>query len=867
MSDWKPLRFDPGTGGFKGFQGDDTLWLDYTDALGNIVDIQRSTASVFKLDNAGLANIDPTSNVGGPSLTVRGDFSDGTGILKLYDNNVGGDISIFTKTTVGSSWAFDQISEAPNHADAIGFRFIHKTENDTPLGDVLSLYNTTTASANNPLFHWTNTGAFHLDEGSGADILWGTDGAGNIGGSADNRPANIFAELTINGAGTVIKENALDLGPIAATNKTITALQTGTDDPKIRFNNATTKWELTNNGTAWSAIPDSWDALYALDKTLNIDSTVLTFTQTTTAGTGFRVSRNQATSDAATMIVSNAHVDDDQPSLQVTSAGQVGFDANVTGYSHSSGEYANRISFAPSTAIASGTISNLLISTTSNGNANFVGIGLSRGGGGSGTKYGINIDGNWTWGLWSTSPVGITRSLTVAVDTQAMSSSFTSNGSTATAKAAPYKAIFNGNASDTSDFQALGLWVEGSATGSATKYGVYVDTNWDYGLYSIADCYMNGVEAKSAEVLIGPVGLTDKEITAYQDGTDDPKIQYQNSSTKWRFTNDGTTWNDMLNTWDQIYAGDKSLTIDSTVLTFTQTSTTGTGFAVTRNQGTSNAAIMVVSNTNVSDAQNVLELSSVGRNVFKSTCTGTPVSLDRAHEFTYAPASPLASGSVYNIYVDTTCNGNANYRGIYLNKSGSGSGFAGVEVGTGWTYGLRSSSPSYLTGSGNVNSDRFVLWSYYLSTASSVAATLSINKSQWDGGAGDTSNCKVHAFEAKSDTDGAATKRGFYCDENWTRGLYSLSPIEVTTTTTVATEACILDQNDEDQAFVSYLGSSPIPSTYDSTKNLTSWQGGAGAVVGPKGQSAAESAWAWGGMIRTIVNGSLVWIPYYTYVP
>jgi len=76
--------------------------------------------------------------------------------------------------------------------------------------------------------------------------------------------------------------------------------------------------DLTAGGGA-----STWDAIYALNKALDISSTVLTYTQSTATGTGFKVDRNEAVSDAATMIVQNINVLDTQPALSIISASNV----------------------------------------------------------------------------------------------------------------------------------------------------------------------------------------------------------------------------------------------------------------------------------------------------------------------------------------------------------------------------------------------------------------------------------------------------------------------------------------------------------------------------------------------------------------
>ena len=79
-------------------------------------------------------------------------------------------------------------------------------------------------------------------------------------------------------------------------------------EPKATF------YSMLNSGAF------SWGSLYASDKLLDINGAVLEFTQSTVTGTGFKVDRDQAVSDAATMIVQNVNVADAQAALSVIAA-------------------------------------------------------------------------------------------------------------------------------------------------------------------------------------------------------------------------------------------------------------------------------------------------------------------------------------------------------------------------------------------------------------------------------------------------------------------------------------------------------------------------------------------------------------------
>lgn len=54
----------------------------------------------------------------------------------------------------------------------------------------------------------SSAGTMTLTAGSGAHLTWGTDGAGNIGAAADNRPASIYASSLVSSAGTITLTHA-----------------------------------------------------------------------------------------------------------------------------------------------------------------------------------------------------------------------------------------------------------------------------------------------------------------------------------------------------------------------------------------------------------------------------------------------------------------------------------------------------------------------------------------------------------------------------------------------------------------------------------------------------------------------------------
>ena len=83
---------------------------------------------------------------------------------------------------------------------------------------------------------------------------------------------------------------------------------------------------------------------------------------------------------------------------------------------------------------------------------------------------------------------------------------------------------------------------------------------------------------------------------------------------------------------------------------------------------------------------------------------------------------------------------------------------------------------------------------------------------------------------------------------------------EIETTTTTAKAALLIDQNDVDQAFIRYEGSSSA----DFNNNISTVSGD-GSIVGPQA-AIATNGWSYGGMVRVDVNGTSRWMAYYNAV-
>ncbi len=85
--------------------------------------------------------------------------------------------------------------------------------------------------------------------------------------------------------------------------------------------------------------------------------------------------------------------------------------------------------------------------------------------------------------------------------------------------------------------------------------------------------------------------------------------------------------------------------------------------------------------------------------------------------------------------------------------------------------------------------------------------------------------------------------------------------LEIETSATEGKQAVTIDQNDADQPFIDFQGTSAA----DQANNISTVNGD-GAVDGPKNKSAS-AGWTFAGMLRQEINGTVGWIPYYTAQP
>jgi hypothetical protein len=313
-------------GGFNVFGGDDTFWNNVTANGVSALRFERSGDTTFHIQNYGQLLLKSVTGATGAALEVNALASQD--FLKITDHENSDHILTVRKLTSGTGWITDlktRDSGAPSNDD-VALRITHDVQSNSPPqgADLLSAGYTNATEVYQELFTMKQSGDFYLQGGSGADLLWGTDGAGNIGGAGGNRPDNMYAASTVNANGSVLKTGAVDLGPAGATDKTLTALQASTS-PYIKYVNGSSKWQFSNDGTTpldfGTSNVGTWDDLYDLDKVLTVDGAPLEFNQTSTTGIGFHVHRNTSSAASPLMQIETDNTGDGQPALLLDTAG------------------------------------------------------------------------------------------------------------------------------------------------------------------------------------------------------------------------------------------------------------------------------------------------------------------------------------------------------------------------------------------------------------------------------------------------------------------------------------------------------------------------------------------------------------------
>ena len=747
----KPLRFNPSTGGYANFQGDDILWLDYT-STGYIAQIQKSSSDVFSINNKGEVVIAVQTSSTEPALKVSGRPTEAA-ILNLYDATAGDDLLSFTKTVNGSAFAADLLVNSDNHADAEALRITHDVDNDTPLGKILSLGYTNTATTWVEQFNFTPSGAFYLNDNGGADILWTNDGGGDIGADGATRPANVFAELTVvAGVATTIKDNYLNIGPDTSDgNRQINALQNGTgdaDSPAIRYNQASAVWQLKQTGGgsfvdiatgAGNDLDQAYDAFGGSGQ-VDIDAGNLTWNLSSPY--------NFIIKDSSGTIYFDAEAADGDLSLgsSVASAavtlastgvgGTVAINSNQ-GITHSAGQNSTWTQSAGNWSVSCST-----------GN-----ISLSNPSGSINLSPGLNLE------------AAVDRQVNITAGTDAGAYGFDIHNEGTNVS---YIRSSNGGtiylSADTTSTAQLVMQCGGNMTiSSGRTLNMHVDT-------AAYDLSLSVPDHASSDILFAAHNSGSIPFNSTTDVTLDTTAQ--NIVGAINEVNSGGAV-----TWDDIYDNDQTLTIDGNSLTFTQTSTTGAGFQIGRNLAAASTDSPIFKIRNY--ATSAIDDQPGFQSLYEDNA-GLSGGVVVAAQSSFESVVGVTGGSVRLFHANYTANAADSGGTIYGfvadgNSTGDWTRY-GFAADNAWDYGFYGESPTYITLSINAGTI-----AHLIETASSGGIGAQVVGSKVSLTADATDSNYYYGYQALlgGTTSGLTASYGFAADADWSYGVYSESPTAV----------------------------------------------------------------------------------------
>lgn len=788
-------------------------------------------------------------------------------------------------------------------------------------------------------FTFDRNGALQLE----SNISWNTDAGGTVGAQYDLRPsaAHIATSVAVGaisgtGDGAQLLLNKLILGH-GDVDKYIDAEQGLGSTPFLRYNATTNRWEFSDDGVATTSFSagfgtTTWDALYAADKTLLIDSTVLTFSQTSTTGYAFQFTRNLASANTDSPIVGieQGSSGDDQPALAIGQAAAV---SALTIYEGTLAGGTIRYTFSAPGQLAissSSTLAGALLALTQNDDdqpfASATGTSAADGskslstangatadmvrvevdtGGGANTRWipaysSVTLPGAPTWDsiyagdqdlnintsvlqwtVTSTSGYGFeilrnlgltnTDSAIVHLENQSAADdkptllieggigavpagmdvvqvNATSGGMTGgTEVLVGLKATVNEDATDVAGSSLFAYYAGiGGTPGSASSYAFFAPSGYTYGLLSGSPARVNSTLSVVTGGTIGTASVAINQQDADQAfvGVEGARSadELNNISTvngaigemlrldvddggggfntRWIPAYASATLSSSYS-WDAVYSNDKTLDINSTVLTFDQSSTSGIGFTVSRNLllASTDSPIMKVENISNGDDQPALQVLGGIGNVTTQAVPALQV---------VSTSSGMTAGteSMYGVYAEIVENASdavgatlASFYAAHSGAGGAGTDYAFIDDG-GFDYSLYAQSRCAIDTSNTTDSlvaaqnstgnmfrlvdgtlaagtDRFVVddtgnivqtianytgavTAYTIESTSGGAGIALVRGLYLDaaGTAGDTGSYRGVDLDFVPG-GGSATAYGVYAQANWNYGVYSQSPIYV----------------------------------------------------------------------------------------
>ncbi|KKN49139.1 hypothetical protein LCGC14_0645870 [marine sediment metagenome] len=697
-------------------------------------------------------------------------------------------------------------------------------------------------------FIFERDGSFTLEK----DVTWRTDSGGTVGDAYDLRPASVNAATTltvgaVSGAqpGALLVLNRLTLGH-ADVDKYIDAEQGLASTPALRYNAVNTRWEFSDNGIAYTAFSagfgtTTWDALYAADKTLIIDAARLVFNQTSTTDVAFAFTRNlaAASTDAPITLVEQQNAADDQPALAVAqvataasafdiyegtlAAGTIRFGFGATGkftittnaaLADSALHLIQNDTGQPFVTIegTEGAGAGVSISTDSGATVDMIRI-VVNGGGGATTRWmpaysGTVIPGVPTWDsiYLADKHLDIDAAVLQFEQTATTGRGFeVFRNLTAASTDKPIMVVEQQHASDDQPPLAIGqlaptIDVLRLYNGSVAS-GTLAFQFSPRGRLNIVTNAVLGSEALRIEQNDNNVAFAEFKGTAAAGAGNNISTANGVVGDMLRVTVDdgggaNTRWVPAYNsvtlatsTWDAIYAGDKTLDIDSTVLTFDQSSTTGFGFVVSRNLAAANtdSPIMKVDQNSTTDDQPALQVTGGIADI--SIVAGVPALdvLSTSAGMTTGIGNIMAgvTSTVVTHATDVIGSLGRAFHAEFNDAAGGGMTGFGVSVGSGFSSGIFSESPVVIITAANetaldISPDDPTATTSFV-TVFGTSGGLGTNdwtgiELDFTGHAGDLAGCEIFGMNFAFSTAGTSDSRAINIEAGWDHGLYNLSP-------------------------------------------------------------------------------------------
>jgi len=754
MANKTPVWYD---GGFGVYTGDDTIHHNYTENTGNVLTIERGGGGneVLQVLNKGELKVKSVAGAASAALTV--DALTAQAALTLNDDQNSDHLITIRKVASGASWLTDFLVRDPGDAsnDSVALRITHDIQDSTPPQDAYLLSIGYTGDDPFPyleMFRFKQSGEFFMVGGSGADILWATGGGGDIGESVGTySPANIYATTLVSGGGSTISTQLVEIGPIAANTKVITALQTGTNDPGIRYNSSTSTWQASNNGTDWTnfylGAGNNLDEAYnAFGGVGNVAVDAGTLTWTLTSPYDFIIA------DAT-----NTYFQAD------SSTGQLALSTNAAS--------------ANVSIDARGTTSQINMTSTSNMSVDAGGgISLDAAGVSNFTTSSSNLNLSCTSGTMNqdmlTWDVNSNRAVSIKSGTGAGNYGFIieNQGALTSYVRTSYAGDLQIYADTTSGQADLTLASGGNTTISCGRaLNIHVDT-----VGNTYDLSLTVPDSATQEILFRAHGSA--QIPFNSASPDNDLVGFTATSVIGALNEvkDGA-----VTTWDDLYALDKALTIDGDPLVFTQTSA-AYGFQITRNEAITTSPMVGISCTNAAEDNAALEVTTYATaapaltSLMGSVPTGT-VSVTAGGFVATGALGASADVSMFGttIYADASDNASAQYRGFYAVGDATGSAKKyGFSADATWDYGLHSLAPGLISLAGFTSGTAgFTVDTTSGGTSSDVYGY----RSDMTAVVGDTGTYYGYIALLGGTTSNLADSYGFAADDSWDYGFYSAS--------------------------------------------------------------------------------------------